>query len=193
MQSSTAARVVAIGLTVIAIVIRLASNVLGAFNFNPIGALGLFGGARLKSWQAYVLPLGLMVGTDMILAVVKADAEYGLLHPSRLWVYGCYALYVLIGRFVVADHSDAYLVAGATVLGAAQFFLITNFFEWLRMPELYARDFWGLMDSYYRAVPFCLNTLAGDVIFTPLAFGVHAFLTGEAKPARDEQWTAAHS
>src|SRR4051794_15214605 len=101
MQSSMAARVVSLVLTALAVVMRLATNVLGAFNFNPIGALGLFGGARLKSWQAYLLPLGLMVGTDLALAVYKGDAEYGLFDMSRLWVYGCYAIYVLIGRLVV--------------------------------------------------------------------------------------------
>jgi hypothetical protein len=191
MQSATAARVVAFGLTALAIVIRLATNVLGAFNFNPIGALGLFGGARLKTWQAYVLPLGLMVGTDLALAVYKGDPEYGLLDASRLWVYGCYAIYVLIGRFVIGDGKSPYLIAAATIGGAAQFFLITNFCEWLRLPELYSRDFSGLLASYIAALPFCLNSLVGDAVFTPLAFGAHILLTSDAKPALEEQLTAA--
>jgi hypothetical protein len=191
MQSSTAARMVTFGLTVLAIGMRLATNTVGAFNFNPVGAVGLFGGARLKSWQAYVIPLGLMVATDFALAVFKADADYGLLHPSRLWVYGSYAIYVLIGRWIVGDSKSPFRIGGATLLGAAQFFLITNFFEWLRMPDLYARDFAGLMTSYAAAVPFCLNTLAGDLIFTPLAFGLHAMLTRAEIPALDEQLTTA--
>ncbi len=191
MQSTAAARVVAIGLAALAVVIRLASNFFGAFNFNPIGAVGLFGGARLKSWQAYVLPLGLMVGTDLILTLVKNDADYGLLHPSRIWVYGCYGLYVLIGRYLIGESKSPFRIGAATLIGAGQFFLITNFCEWLRMPELYSRDLSGLMASYFAAVPFCLNTLAGDLIFTPAAFGLHALLSRAATPALDEQLTPA--
>jgi hypothetical protein len=191
MQSSTAARVVAFGLTAFAVVMRLTVNVLGVFNFNSVGAIGLFGGARLKSWQAYILPLGLMVGTDLCLAFLKADPEYGLFDASRVWVYGCFAIYVLIGRFMVGDSKSPLLIAAATGLGAAQFFLITNFCEWLRMPEVYTRDFAGLLTSYAAALPFCWNSLAGDAIFTPLAFGAHALLTRESKPALDEPLAAA--
>src|SRR6185295_6092206 len=103
MQSSTAARIVEFGLAGLAVVARLASPLLGSFNFNPVGALCLFGGARLKSWLAYVVPLALMIGTDVALAVLKSDAEFGLFDPSRLWVYSCYALYILIGRYIVGD------------------------------------------------------------------------------------------
>src|SRR5436190_6093354 len=193
MQSLAAARVVAFGLTALAVVIRLATNILGVFNLNPVGALGLFGGARLKSWQAYVLPLGLMIGTDLALAFYMGDAEYGLFDASRIWVYGCYALYVLIGRCMVGDSKSPYRIGGAALVGAAQFFLITNFCEWLRLPEYYSRDVWGLLTSYYRAIPFSLNSLAGDAIFTPVAFAAHAYLTSEAKPALSEQLTTAHS
>jgi hypothetical protein len=190
MQSATAARVVAFGLTALALVVRLGANALGSFNFNPIGALGLFGGARLKSWEAYVLPLGLMIGTDLALAYYKADPEYGLFDPSRAWVYGCYAFYVLLGRCVVGNSKSPYLIGAATGLGALQFFLITNFFEWLRLTDLYSRDFSGLMASYVAAVPFSLNSLAGDVIFTPLAFLVYASLTTQAT-ALEQRFTPA--
>jgi hypothetical protein len=94
---------------------------------------------------------------------------------------------------MVGDSKSPYRIGGATLVGAAQFFLITNFCEWLRLPNDYSRDVWGLLTSYYRAIPFSLNSLAGDAIFTPLAFGVHAYLTSEAKPAMSEQLTTAHS
>src|SRR5262245_28840215 len=36
-------------------------------NFSPVGALGLFGGARLRLWQALALPVGVMAITDYAL------------------------------------------------------------------------------------------------------------------------------
>jgi hypothetical protein len=186
MQSLAAARVVAFLLAALAVFLRLGPNLAGAFNFNPVGAIGLFGGARLKSWQAYLLPLCLMVATDLALAVIKGDPEYGLTDPSRLWVYGCYALYVVIGRWVVGDCKNPFVIGGATLLGTTQFFLITNFFEWLRLTDHYTQDLSGLMSSYIAAFWFSRGTLTSDVIFTALAFLAHAYLTREASaPARD--------
>ena len=112
------------------------------------------------------------------------DGEYAVSREFQRHTLRSYAIYVLIGKFVVGDSKSPYLIAAATVGGAVQFFLITNFCEWLRLPELYARDFSGLLASYVAALPFCLNSLAGDAIFTPLAFGVHALLTRELSTKR---------
>ena len=193
MQSTTAARVVAIGLTALAVVVRLASNFLGVFNFGAIGAMGLFGGARLKWWQAYLLPLGLMVGTDLALAVYKGDSMYGLLHVSRIWVYGCFAVYVLIGQFAIGESKSPYRTGAATLLGAAQFYLITNFCEWLWLPNNYPQTIWGLLSSYAAGIPFFGNTLAGDAIFTSAAFALQALLSASSMPAMNEGLTAARS
>jgi hypothetical protein len=191
MRSTIAARIITVALAVVTVFLRISVNPAWAFNFNPAGAVGLFGGARLKSWQAFAIPLAMMVGTDVALQFITANPEYGVLHPSRVWVYGCYILYVVIGRFVIGDSKNPLIIAGGTLVGAAQFYLITNFFEWLRMPELYTRDLNGLMTSYINAIPFSLNTLAGDLIFTPLAFVAHAMMTREPTCIADERFTAA--
>jgi hypothetical protein len=187
MQSATAARIVTMGLAVLTAVLRVSANLAGAFNFNPAGAVGLFGGSRLKSWQAFAIPLALMVATDLALAAITNNPEYGLLHPSRVWVYASFLVYVVIGRYVIGDSKNPAVILGGSALGAAQFFLITNFFEWLRMPEYYSRDVWGLLNSYYQAIPFSLNTLAGDMIFTPLAFVSHALISREPACVADER------
>ncbi len=193
MQSTTAARVVAIGLTASAVVVRLASNFLGVFNFSAIGALGLFGGARLKWWQAYLLPLALMAGTDLGMAVYRGDSTYGLLHPSRIWVYGCFAIYVLIGQFAIGDSKNPFRIGAATLLGAVQFYLITNFCEWLWLPNGYPQDVWGLLASYAAGIPFFRNQLAGDAIFTSAAFALQALLSVASAPVLDEELTPARS
>ena len=50
-----------LGLTVSAGVLRLLAPVP---NLTPVGALGLYAGGRLRSWQAFALPLLVMAATD---------------------------------------------------------------------------------------------------------------------------------
>src|SRR5438874_2491197 len=56
-------RPLAIALIVLAGIIRVVQNI----NFAPVGALSLFCGARLRGWQAYFVPIGLMAITDPFL------------------------------------------------------------------------------------------------------------------------------
>jgi hypothetical protein len=54
------ARPLALSLTVLGGMARFAQNL----NFAPVGALSLIAGARLRGWQAYLLPIALMAATD---------------------------------------------------------------------------------------------------------------------------------
>src|SRR2546426_1032106 len=103
-------------------------------NFSGVGALGLFGGARLRAWQAYALPLGIMILSDLSLWVLTGfDYKYSLAHFSRVFVYASFMIYVLIGRWLRDIDSLASITLAATV-GGVQFFLLTNFCEWLFQP-----------------------------------------------------------
>jgi hypothetical protein len=134
-------------------------------NFSSIGALGLFGGARLQAWQAYLLPLGIMVLSDISLWVLTGfDPLYSVNHQSRLYVYAGFIIYVLIGRCLRKQDSLKSVVLAAT-LGGLQFFFITNFCTWLfqpfdpsysELPEVfrYSRDWNGLVTCFVMALPF---------------------------------------
>src|SRR5688572_25478438 len=57
-------------------------------NFSGVGALGLFGGARLRAWQAYLLPVAIMLLSDACLWLLTGlDPLYSPLHLSRVFVY----------------------------------------------------------------------------------------------------------
>jgi hypothetical protein len=155
-------------------------------NFAPVGALGLFGGARLHSWQAVALPLGVMVVTDFLLRAV-----YGLM-PFDPFVYLSFLVYVLLGRLLCRANS-AWRIGLASVLGSVQFFLVTNFGTWL-MTGIYPHTLEGLVTCYTAAllfmdrnlfVPlgFFGNTLLSDLFFTAVLFGVYALLTRKAGAA----------
>jgi hypothetical protein len=134
-------------------------------NFSSVGALGIFGGARLRAWHAYVLPLGIMIGSDFCLWVLTGfDAKYSLGHLSRAYVYSAFMIYVLIGRCLCKRNSLRSVVFAA-LLGGLQFFIVTNFCSWLfqpleagyeQLPDVYrySRDLHGLLTCFALALPF---------------------------------------
>jgi len=63
---------VAIALAVGAALLRLVPH---PPNWAPVGAVALFGGARLKGWSAYLVPLLAMLITDPILSHRAAPGE----------------------------------------------------------------------------------------------------------------------
>src|SRR5262249_55859843 len=67
-QPNVVTRPLASALAVAAGLIRLIPH---PWNFPPVGALGLFAGARLRAWHAFALPVALMVVTDSLLWAMK--------------------------------------------------------------------------------------------------------------------------
>jgi hypothetical protein len=165
------------------------------WNFTPVGGLGLFGGARLRSWRAYVLPLGVMAVSDLLLWAIHG-INYSPFNP---WVYACFALSVLWGRLFLRTGS-AWRIGLMSVLVSLQFFLVTNFSSWWTMSgpftladgtvmaPLYTRNMSGLMASYLAALPFTGtnapplgffgNQLLGDLFYSAVLFGVYAWRRG---------------
>jgi hypothetical protein len=133
------------------------------WNFTPIGALALFGGAMLRDKRAaFLLPLALLFAGDALLGFYR-------LMPV---VYGSFLLSVLIG-FLLRERRTAPRVAGAALLGAAQFYMLTNFAVWAS-GGLYPRTAAGLAACYAAAIPFFRNTVASDLLCAGLLFGAFA-------------------
>jgi uncharacterized protein DUF6580 len=157
------ANLLAYAFSAAAVVLRL----FPIYNFAPVGALCLFGGARMRSWRAYVLPIVVMVVSDIGLYLVKREP------PFDLFVYASFLLSVLIGRLLIKKNSPL-LIGGAALASSLQFFLITNFGSWLAMPDRYARSFSGLVECYVAGIPFLWRTLAGDLFYSAVFFGMYA-------------------
>jgi hypothetical protein len=166
-------------LIVIAAALRLAPH---PWNFTPVGAIALFSGAMVRDRRlAFLFPVVVMFATDTIIG-------FNILSPL---VYASFLLSVLIGRTVVGGRFSASLrakreskpdadsrpqeyllprIAGATFLGAFQFFLVTNFGDWAFL-NTYPRTGAGLATCYIAGLPWFWNTLAGDAVYTTLLFG----------------------
>src|SRR3984893_13312016 len=162
-------RPVALSLTVLGAIVRLLPH---PPNFAPVGATSLFAGARLPIWQAYLVPLALMAITDPILA-----SFYGVAAFSRfqLFIYASFLISVWLGRRLRNTESVS-RIAAFTVANSIQFFLITNFGSWLWFQD-YPRTAAGLVTCYLAAIPFFGRTLASDILYTAVLFGLHAWLT----------------
>jgi hypothetical protein len=175
-NDSGLARTCAAGMAVAAGLIRLLPH---PFNFTPVAGLGLFGGARLGSWLACVLPLAVMAISDVLLWLVYGRPQFTLWeYAFNPWVYASFLLAVLWGRLLLRNSSAA-RIAAVSGLVSVQFFLVTNFGVWLSdvmhnpplpektaivwreipglpapVPHHYAHNLSGLVACYVAALPF---------------------------------------
>jgi hypothetical protein len=170
-----------IGLTVFTVgyrlVPRLALSPGAAFLWNlmPMGALGLFAGARLRSRYALLVPLAAMLASDLLLIRPLAALGHSSFSPLTPLIYLSYALNALLGQLVRRDKSSPMVLGGVSLLASLQFFLLTNFGVWLLGDgTLYPKTLEGLAECYLAGVPFFRNTVLGDLLFTGLFFGLSA-------------------
>ena len=142
---------------ILAVALRVAPH---PWNFTPVGAIALFSGAMVRQRPlAFLFPLLAMFAADLIVGFNK-------LSPL---VYASFALSVLIGH-VLREKRNLPRIAGATFLGALQFFLITNFGVWGFL-NTYPHTAAGLAQCYAAGIPLFWNTLAGDAVYATLLFG----------------------
>ena len=167
---------VALGLILGAAMLRLIPH---PPNFAPVGALALFSGARLKGWQAYLVPVLAMLITDPILSHMAGYPAYS---RATLVIYLSVLMYVLLGRGFLQNSSKLIRIASVAFLGSVQFFLITNLMVW-GGGTLYPHTPSGLLLCYTEALPFFGYTLGGDLVYAAILFGTYAVLKDRLEPA----------
>jgi uncharacterized protein DUF6580 len=147
----------ALAIIALAAALRIAPH---PWNFTPVGAMALFSGAIIRNRRlAFFFP---------ILALFVGDIFIGF-HRLMPVVYASFLVSVAIG-FWLRDRRSLGRVTAATLLGAMQFFLVTNFAVWA-VGLSYPRNSAGLLACYVAGIPFFWNTLAGDAVFATLLFG----------------------
>jgi hypothetical protein len=151
------------------------------WNFTPVGAMALFSGAMIKDRRlAFLFPL---------LALFAGDIFIGF-HKLMPVVYASFLISVAIGLWLRHRRSVT-RIGAATLLGAIQFFLITNFAVWA-LGLTYPRNSVGLLACYAAGVPFFWNTLAGDAFYSLLLFGGFAIAERVFPAFREPAPTSAH-
>ena len=147
----------ALALIVLAAALRIAPH---PWNFAPVGAMALFAGALLRDRRlAFLFPL---------LALFAGDLFVGF-HKLMFIVYASFLVNLVIGLWL-RDRRTIARISLATLLGAIQFFLVTNFAVWQFLSG-FPHTASGLLACYIAGIPFFWNTLAGDAFYSALLFG----------------------
>lgn len=169
MKEPNQVRPLAIALTVAGAVARIMPH---PWNFAPVGSISLFGGARLRGWQAFLLPLVLMAITDPLVG------GYSVATP---FVYLSFLITVWIGRRLQSTESPV-RIGAASVIASVLFFVLSNFGTWLGW---YPHTWTGFTTCYVMAIPYFGRTLASDLLYTGILFGLHSWLSRTVyKPER---------
>jgi len=146
-------RILIIFIIILAVSTRLVAH---PYNFTPVLAFSLLAGVYSKNKFGFLLPISIMLISDYFIGM----------HDTILIVYlSLFAVY-LIGYYAIKNINAENIFLGS-FLGPLIFFIITNFAVWMNdgVLGMYTDNFIGLIDCYYRALPFFKNTLISTVFF----------------------------
>ena len=186
------------------------------WNLAPAGAMAIFAGVhfRDRKW-AFAIPLLSLFASDVAIGIKHNNLQEWTFHALLPLIYGCFALYILLGRRVqaawtsidartVADNTSAdganrpltfgtrtmfkaiTLAAGA-LSGAILFFLITNFADFV---YYYPHTWYELGHCYERALPFFRNTLQSDAFYVTVLFFAYGTIRRALETARSHEFEA---
>ena len=139
------------------------------FNVTPIGALGVFAGARLSGRIAWAVPLAALFAGDLFLGFYDPVVMAG--------VYLGMALSALFGRWLVRRERSRARLAGALGGATRTIFHVSNIGVLLASgPRGNPHTWAGLVACYAMGVPFLWRTLLGDGLYTFVLFGLDALV-----------------
>jgi hypothetical protein len=146
------------------------------YNFSPIAAMALLGGATLgKTARAFLWPLGALFLSDVCFQLfTSVPGFYGW---GQLLNYGAFAVVVWIGMRWLQKISLKRVVL-ASVAASLLFFVLSNLGVWLFAGGVapYTADASGLINTFMLGIPFLGNTLLGDLVYSGLLFGAYSLL-----------------
>ncbi len=133
-------------------------------------ALALFAGAYLRSRWAIAA---------LLAALLVSDAFLGF-HVTMPFTWGATLIIMALGRRFATPSFTPRILAGG-LAGSLVYFVVTNFGVFL-LENLYPHTWAGFVECFRMAIPFYRVTLAGDLVYTAVIFGV--FHAARAAPAR---------
>ena len=158
----------AVALILLGIIMRFIPH---APNFTPVVAIALFSGFYLKKKYAVLIPLSLMVITDLFLG----------LHSVFVFTWGSVILISVLG-VIQKKRKSALTIAGSSIMSAILFFVISNFGVWLSGYYTYSLE--GFITCYVRAIPFFRHMLSSTLLYSTVLFGVYELIAKRVKNTR---------
>ena len=131
--------------------------------FTAILAVAMFGGMYLGQRQALIVPVALMIITDIVLGF----------HDTMFFTWGSMLIVSAVGLWLKERKSFGTVLAGS-IVSSGIFFVVTNFGVWA-VGGLYPGTAEGLWQCYVAAIPFFRQTLLGDLVYVAALFSLFAF------------------
>ena len=130
-------------------------------NFTPVGAVGLYAGARMNPRTAWIVPILALLVSDLFVGFYDWQAMLG--------VYVGFLLAPAIGWLMLRGPAKATRIGSAVVINALVFFLVSNFGVWAA--GYYPPTMAGLVTCYIAGLPYLGVFLLGDSFYSVLLFG----------------------
>jgi len=155
----------ALSLIIIGILFRFIPH---AANFTPVAAIALFAGVYLNKKQALVVPLILMVASDLFLGM----------HNVVIFTWGSFALVTLLGLWA-KNHKTFLGIVSISVASSILFYVITNFGVWAM--GWYPQTAKGLLDCYILGLPFLRVFSVATLVYTVVFFGAYELIAAKVR------------
>ncbi|MFT4093170.1 MAG: hypothetical protein QM640_05985 [Niabella sp.] len=180
------------GVIMVMILLAALSRVLPhPYNFSPLVAMALFGGVQFKNkWQAYLMPVGAYLISDLVLQLTGMMGSYSFTQPfvmvAQIFVYAGMILVTALGTSL--HNPKVIKLLGYSLTGSAIFWLVSNFGVWAGNHFAAGTSFYEpgltLGFTYLRALPFYnsfstelfVNAFAGDLLYVAVLFGAFALI-----------------
>lgn len=151
-------------------------------HYTPIGAMGLFSGACFnKKWKALLFSLIILLLSDLAISTLVFQGRYGIMYGGWYWVYGIFALIVLMGGILIKRITVGRVLLAA-LTAATTHWLLADFTVWLgggtdlRTMQPLAKNWQGLLQCYVQGYPFFKHFLIGTLVYSGVLFGLYAWM-----------------
>jgi hypothetical protein len=158
----------ALSLIIVGILLRFIPH---TANFTPVAAIAIFAGVYLNKKQALIVPLLLMVLSDLFLGM----------HNVVLFTWGSFVLVTLLGIWT-KNHKTAKGIISSSLASSVLFYVITNFGVWAM--GWYPQTAKGLLDCYILGLPFLRNFSVATLIYTVVLFSIYEFIAAKVRDTK---------
>ena len=155
---------------IIRTILHSSEDISSISNFSPLGAMALFGGVYFnKQWKAFAFPLFSLFVSDLILhQTVFSKYGNGILYNGWYYVYGAFALMVMVGWLIEKVNIESVCLATLGVVFIH--WIVTDIGVWINNPK-FPQTFLGYLECLMLAVPFEWKFLVGTLAYSAVLFG----------------------